>query len=166
MTNTTYQSLLDALLDSWERNNIIVINLLRALPPDALRIRPAPGSPSIAQIFTHIHYVRSVLVLEDAPESATKLPDEEWVAESNTDRVVRLLTQSAKAVGDAVKGRLHSGREMNLHYDHPILMLQHLIWHEGYHHGQIKIALKTASRPLNDEEIGPLTWDVWTKKTK
>jgi hypothetical protein len=30
---------------------------------------------------------------------------------------------------------------MNLHYDHPILLLQHMLWHEGYHHGQMKLAL-------------------------
>jgi uncharacterized damage-inducible protein DinB len=166
MTNHTSISLLDAILDSWDRNNTIVINLLRALPPEALKIRPAPGSPSIAQLFAHIHYVRSVFVLEDAPEFATKLPDEEWVADADRDRMVQRLNDSAKAVRDAVKGRLESGREMNLHYDHPILMLQHLIWHEGYHHGQIKIALKTAGRPFKDEEIGPLTWDVWMEKTK
>jgi len=80
--------------------------------------------------------------------------------------MVQRLNDSAKAVRDAVKGRLDSAREMNLHYDHPILMLQHLIWHEGYHHGQIKIALKTAGRPFKDEEIGPLSWGVWMKKTK
>jgi len=166
MTNATYISLLDALLDSWDRNNTIVINLFRALSPEAMKIRPAPGSPSIAQLFTHIHYVRSVFVLEDAPEWATKLPDEEWGGDPSPERMVQRLNDSAKAVRDAVKGRLDSAREMNLHYDHPILMLQHLIWHEGYHHGQIKIALKTAGRPFKDEEIGPLSWGVWMKKTK
>jgi uncharacterized damage-inducible protein DinB len=166
MTNATYISLLDAILDSWDRNNTIVINLFRALSPEAMKIRPAPGSPSIAQLFTHIHYVRSVFVLEDAPECATKLPDEEWGVDASPERMVQRLNDSAKAVRDAVKGRLDSAREMNLHYDHPILMLQHLIWHEGYHHGQIKIALKTAGRPFKDEEIGPLSWGVWMKKTK
>ena len=161
MTNDTSISLLDALLDSWDRNNTIVINLFRAVPQGAMDIRPAPDSPSIAQLFTHIHYVRSVFVLEDAPECAAKLPDEEWAADPYPDRVAQRLNQSAKAVRDAVKGRLESGREMNLHYDHPILMLQHLIWHEGYHHGQIKLALKAAGCPIADAEAGPLTWQVW-----
>ena len=52
---------------------------------------------------------------------------------------------------------------MNLHYDHPILLLQHMIWHEGYHHGQIKLALKATGRPMADEEAGPVTWDVWMR---
>jgi len=53
---------------------------------------------------------------------------------------------------------------MDRHYDHPILMLQHMLWHEGYHHGQIKVALKAAGRPFDDEEIGQVTWDVWMYK--
>jgi len=68
-------------------------------------------------------------------------------------------------LSNAVEGRLDAGRDMDCHYDHPILMLQHLIWHEGYHHGQIKLALKATGRPFDDEEIGPLTWDVWMSKT-
>src|SRR5258708_22372133 len=55
---------------------------------------------------------------------------------------------------------------MNLHYDHPILLLQHMLWHEGYHHGQIKLALKVAGRPLTDEEARPVTWDVWMRKNR
>ena len=42
-------------------------------------------------------------------------------------RLSSMLGESALAVRDAVKRRLESGREMDLHYDHPILMVQHLI---------------------------------------
>ena len=55
---------------------------------------------------------------------------------------------------------------MKVHYDHPILMLQHMLWHEGYHHGQIKLTLKMAGHPMADEDIGPVTWDVWMRKTR
>jgi hypothetical protein len=75
-----------------------------------------------------------------------------------------MLNRSASVVRDAVEGRLLAGRDMDQHYDHPILMLQHMIWHEGYHHGQIKLALKRAGRPFDDEKIGQVTWDVWLDK--
>jgi hypothetical protein len=54
---------------------------------------------------------------------------------------------------------------MDLDYDNPILLLKHIFWHEGYDHGQIKLALKVAGLPFDDEEIGPLTRDVWLRKT-
>ena len=164
MSDAPDKRLLDALLDSWDRNNAILVNLLRALPESALELKPTDGSPSIGELFTHIHYVRLVFVLEDAPAFARPLPVEEWRLERDRGRIAQMLNDSAKVVRDAVKSSVEEGREMNLHYDHPILMLQHMIWHEGYHHGQIKLALKLAGRPLSDDEAGPVTWDVWMLK--
>ena len=158
------QPLLEALLDSWDRNNTILVNLLRALPEGGLETKSMDGSPSIAELFTHIHYVRLVFLFEDAPEFAKKLPEEEWLAERDPDRIAQMLNESAKAVRDAVKSRVQAGQEMNLHYDHPILLLQHMLWHEGYHHGQIKLALKLTGRPITNEKAGPLTWGVWMRK--
>ena len=158
------QPLLKALLDSWDRNNTILVNLLRALPEGGLEARAIEGSPSVAEMFTHIHYVRLVFISEDAPEFPTSLPKEEWVAERDPRRIAQMLEESAKAVREAVSIKLEADREMNLHYDHPILFLQHMIWHEGYHHGQIKLALKLTGRPLSDDEAGPVTWSVWMNK--
>jgi uncharacterized damage-inducible protein DinB len=164
MTDVPNQRLLEVVLDSWDRNNTILLNILRALPEGALNAKAMEGSPSIAALFTHIHFVRLVFVLEDAPEFAKALPEEEWVVEHDPGRIAQMLNDSAKAVRDAVKSRVEGGRDMNVHYDHPILLLQHMIWHEGYHHGQIKLALKLAGRPITDEEAGPVTWDVWMRK--
>jgi len=164
MSTTADQHLLEALLDSWERNNTIVVNLLKAIPEGGLEARAMEGSPTVAQIFTHIHYVRLVFVSEDAPEFAKEVPEGEWEAERSPVRLAGMLNESAKVVRDAVRTRLERGQQMNRHYDHPILMLQHMIWHEGYHHGQIKLALKAAGKPFDDRKIGQVTWRVWMDK--
>lgn len=164
MLDAPDQRLLGDLLDSWDRNNTITVNLLRALPEGGLQARAMEGSPSIAEMFTHIHYVRLVFVFENAPELAGDLPEKEWLVERDPDRIAHMLDDSAKVMREAVRSRLESGRDMDVHYDHPILMLQHMIWHEGYHHGQIKLALKLAGYPLTDDEAGPVTWDIWMLK--
>jgi uncharacterized damage-inducible protein DinB len=164
MSNAPDKRLLDALLDSWDRNNIILVNLLRALPQGGLEARLMKDSPSVAEMFTHVHYVRLVFVFEDAPEFAKQVPGEEWTVERDAGRIAQMLNESARTVRDAVRGRVEAGHDMDLHYDHPILLLQHMIWHEGYHHGQIKLALKVAGRPITDEKAGPVTWDVWMNK--
>src|ERR1700720_517096 len=164
MSDTPDQRLLEALLDSWDRNNIILLNLLSALPEGGLETKAVEGGPSIAQLFTHIHFVRLAFVFEDAPEFARKMPEEEWTVELDPGRIARMLNDSAKAVRDAVRSRVEAGRDMDLHYDHPILLLQHMLWHEGYHHGQMKLALKLAGVPLSNEEAGPLSWWVWMRK--
>lgn len=164
MSDAPDQRLLEALLDSWDRNNTILLNLLRAMPDGALEARAMEGSPSVAEMFTHIHYVRLGFVFEDAPEFGVTVPEKEWVAERDRGRIAQMLNDSAKAVRDAVKSRVEAGRDMNLHYDHPILMVQHMLWHEGYHHGQMKLALKVSGRPLVNKEAGPITWGVWMRK--
>ena len=165
MSDTQDQRLLDVLLDSWDRNNTIVVNLLRAVPDDGFEARAMEGSPSVAEMFAHIHYVRLIFVSEDAPEFARSLPEKEWAVERDRGRLAQMLIDSAKAVREAVKNRIETGREMKLHYDHPMLFLQHMIWHEGYHHGQIKLALKLAGLPITNDKAGPVTWRVWMRKT-
>lgn len=166
MPGATDDHLLEVILDSWDRNNRILVNLLRALPPLGLQATVMPGSPTVAEMFTHIHFVRLIFLSEDAPQFATQLPSREWVKEGDAERIAGELNRSAKAVRDAVESLIESGQEMKVHYDHPLLYLQHMIWHEGYHHGQIKLALKMIGSPFNDEEIGPLTWDLWMDKTR
>jgi uncharacterized damage-inducible protein DinB len=160
-----FENLLEALLESWDRNNTIMLNLLKALPEGGLQTRASQGSASVAQQLMHIHHERLVSVLEEAPEFALKVPQEEWRDEGDKERIKQMLQESAKAVREALKGRVLAGQNLDLNYDHPILMLQLLLWHEGYHHGQIKLALKLAGHPIPDDQSGPLTWDVWRKKS-
>jgi uncharacterized damage-inducible protein DinB len=166
MSTTHDQKLLETILDSWDRNNTILVNLLRAVPKSGLEARAMEGSPSVAEMFTHMHYVRLIFLSEDVPELARPLPEEEWRKERDPDRIAAMLNESARAVREAVKDRVETGQEMKEHYDHPILFLQHMVWHEGYHHGQIKLALKSAGKALDDEEVGPVTWDVWMDKRR
>ena len=168
MPDASEQSLLEALLDSWDRNNIILTNLARIIPEGGLDARAIEGSPTVGEMLAHIHHVRLVFVEEDAPEFArTPVEHErEWVPERDPDRMTEMLNQSAKAVGEAVKSKVQAEQEMKQHYDHPILLVQHMIWHEGYHHGQIKLALKLAGHPITNKEAGPVTWRVWMNKTQ
>ena len=153
--------MLDALLDSWDRGNKVLINLLRAVPPGGLDARAMAGSPTIAEMFTHLHHERMVSVLENAPECAGPVPAGEWSPESDPQRIEQMLVESGRRVRDAVRGRVEAGRALDRDFRHPVQLLQFLIFHEGYHHGQIKLALKAAGCPMADDDAGPLVWDVW-----
>src|SRR5262249_674362 len=142
----------------------ILINLLQLVPDGGLEVSGTSDGPTVARMFTHIHYVRLVFVEEDAREFAVPLPAEEWKAERDPARIAAMLEESGKVVRETVRGRIESKKDMDMHYDHPLLMLQHMIWHEGYHHGQIKLALKLAAKPISDEAAGAVTWDVWMDK--
>jgi uncharacterized damage-inducible protein DinB len=158
------QPILDAALDSWERSNVVLVNLLRAIPRSALEARAMPGSPTIAQMFNHMHHERMVSVLENAPEAAGVVPEREWAEESSADRIAEMLVESGQRVREAVVGRIETGRQLDSDFAHPVQFLQFLIFHEGYHHGQIKLALKAAGHSIPDADAGPLFWDVWRRR--
>lgn len=166
MPGTTDNDLPAAILDSWDRNNQILVNLLRALPEGALNARVVSGSPSVGEMFTHINYVRLIFLSEDVPEFPVQLPSREWISEADPGTIANELERSAKAVREAMENCLRSGQQTKVHYDHPVLFLQHMIWHEGYHHGQIKLALKVAGKPLKNQDIGRVTWGVFMDKTR
>ena len=115
-------------------------------------------------MFTHIHHERMVSVFEEAAEFAGNVPEQEWVAERDPARIARMLNESARVVRAAVQGRIEAGRGLDLNFDHPILLIQFLIFHEAYHHGQMKLALKLAGCPIRDDEARPITWAVWRLK--
>lgn len=95
------------------------------------------------------------------PESAVVIPAQEWVREQDVERVAAMLLDSAVRVRDAVVPRVLAGRPLDKDFAHPIQLIQFLIFHEGYHHGQIKLALKAAGCAISDVAAGPLTWQVW-----
>lgn len=159
-------ALLDVLLNAWERNASIVVNLLDAVPENDLGARATEGGPTVAQLFSHIHSVRLAFVQENAPEIGAREPEVEWDDVRDRKVLAARLESSARSVRDAVVGRLESGKPLDRHFDHPILLFQMLTWHEGYHHGQIKLALKASGRALDDREIGRGTWGVWIRKTQ
>lgn len=174
MSKAADPSVLEALLDSYNRNNTILLNLLRALPEGGLEARAMDGSPSVAQMFSHIHQTRLFWLSHTAPEFAEQLSPlfrkegEERIPDGDPERIEEGLKKSAKAVCDAVKNRLETGQPIkgeHASYDHPVLFLQHMLWHEGYHFGQMKLALKAAGQVWGDEEEEKLVWGLWRTET-
>jgi uncharacterized damage-inducible protein DinB len=173
MSKASEQSLLEALLDSWNRNNTILINLLHALPEGGLETKAMEGSPSIAVQFSHIHHTRLGFVSQTVPEFAKDLTPlfrqegEDRLAERDPQRIAQALNESARAVGEVVKHGVETGVELkgtNVAYEHPILLLQHMLWHEGYHVGQMMLALKAMGRPMAEHETEPVMWSVWRQE--
>lgn len=159
--STRKQSVLDAVLQSWDRSNHVLVNLLRALPEGGLEARATPNSPSVAEMLTHIHHERMASVSEEAPEFGASVPHEEWIPESDRDRIAEMLNESAAIVRNAVRARVEAGHDLDRNFGSPVLLISFLIFHESYHHGQVKLALKICGRPIPDSVAGPITWAVW-----
>jgi uncharacterized damage-inducible protein DinB len=154
-------SVLDAILTAWDRHQATILGLLSVIPPDGLGARALDSSPTVAAMFAHMHYERMVSVRENAPEWAGTIPPTQWNPDAGAEQLLSMLEESGQRVRQAVQARIEADRPLDQDFPHPLQLLQFLIFHESYHHGQIKLALKAAGHPLDDEVIGPLTWDVW-----
>jgi uncharacterized damage-inducible protein DinB len=170
MSNTPDQTLLKAILDSYERSNTILLNLLQALPEGGLDARAHPKSPTVAVHFAHMQSTRRYFLNDTAPEFASAIEslmstlDDVQIAEHDLGRIAQQLTASARAICELVKARVQSGQPIkgeHVTYDHPILLLQHMLWHEGYHVGQIKLALKSIGFVMNEEQEESTIWALW-----
>ncbi len=94
MSKADERSLLEALLDSWDRNNTILVNLLRAVPEGGLEARAVKdsktsGSMSVAEMFLHIHGSRQFVLSEDAPEFALEPLQQGWRETRDRDRIAK-----------------------------------------------------------------------------
>ena len=105
-----------------------------------------------------------VSVAENVPELEVDVPTDEWFPDHGAERLETLLEESAAEVAKAVQLRVNEKRHLDADFEHPIQLLVFLISHEGYHHGQIKLALKVSGLGLADEVAGPITWGVWRSR--
>lgn len=161
MTPTLDHTVLDAVLDAWARSNVALVNLLRLLPRGALEARATPDSPTIGQLCAHMHHERLVSVAENVPEEARPVPAAEWATDHDVETLAAALTESCACVDAAVRARIAAGRPLDRAFLHPVQLVQFLIFHDGYHHGQIKLAMKRAGITLADDLVGEHVWDVW-----
>lgn len=85
---------------------------------------------------------------------------DDWVPISDISDIRRKLDQSGKLLAEKFEGAL-SGRLQLLQYENPVLFLQHMVWHEGYHYALIVLALRLAGHEPAEEWEEEHVWQVW-----
>lgn len=153
-------SLAEMLLDSWDRQCQIVDAVAGRVTQQNRNAKPSPDGFSLAEQLCHMHGVRRHFLSQVAPHLFDKLGnssiDDEGTPHPDLGVLRQNLRESGVAVREAVKEGLGRGGPMRgetVTYDSPVLFLQHMIWHDGWHVGQIMLALR-----LNGEEP-PEEWE-------
>lgn len=113
MTTAEDGTLLGAVCDGWTRHNTALLNLLQSLPPGGLQARIFATSPTVAQMFSHVHHERMISVMENAPEHAGVVPSEEWLAEHDAQRIADNLRESHARVLAAVRRHTEEQRPLD-----------------------------------------------------
>lgn len=155
-----------ALLDSWDRQCRIVNAVAGRIDESNRNLKPSEdGWPLYVQL-AHIHQVRRFFLGQldaDAQAKLAKSFASDWEDGPVEDLVAlkKMLDESGIAVREAVRKCIDSGAEKAGWYDNPVLYLQHMIWHEGWHVGLIFLALRLAGQAPPEEWEEANVWGEW-----
>ena len=159
----------EALLDSWDRQCKIVNAVATLVNEENRKVKPSEDGWSLDQQLAHMHNTRKFWLLQVAPQHAEKLgkayADNQGTPIADLDAIKSYLKASGDAVRDAVKEGLEKGNEPmkgeHATYDNPVLLLEHMVWHDGWHVGLIFLALRLNGEEPPEEWEEPNVWGLW-----
>jgi uncharacterized damage-inducible protein DinB len=155
----------DALLDSWDRQCRIVDATASRIDDSNRHLRPSDDGMPLDQQLAHIHGVRRFFLRNVDPERAAAIAsayaDDQGTTIADLDQIKSLLGESGKAVRETVAAALEKGVDQFGWYDNPVLYLQHMVWHEGWHVGLIFLALRLAGQEPPEEWEEEQVWGEW-----
>lgn len=155
----------EALLDSWDRNCRIMDAIAGLVDEGTRKLTPSPDSWPLDKQLAHIHLTRHYFLKNVAPEVGKGIESsfvDGWQTPiDDLPKIKSLLQQSGRAVRDVVKEGLRKEIGQAGWYDNIILFLQHQVWHEGWHAGQILLALRLAGKEPPEEWEEEKIWGEW-----
>jgi len=160
--------LAQAILESWDRQTRIFMNLAGLVDETNRSAKPAPEGWSIDEHLAHVHSCRRGWLAAISPESIKsfgrsyeQIDEETWVPIKDLDEIKRQLNLSGAAIRTYMEEAIEAGTTRVAPYDHPIFFLQHMLWHDGYHFGLIVLALRNAGIEPTEEWEERNVWGIW-----
>ena len=159
----------EALLDSWDRQCLIVSAVAEKIDNSNRHFKPSEDGMSLDAQLAHMHSVRkfflSQVAMEHAEGLATSYADKEGTPIANLDAIKANLKASGFAVREAVRDGLNKGcgsmSSEHVTYDNPVLLMQHMVWHDGWHVGLIFLALRLNGQEPGEDWEEPNVWGHW-----
>ncbi|HJP83734.1 MAG TPA: DinB family protein [Fimbriimonadaceae bacterium] len=158
--------LVQQLLDSWRRQCRCIDNLASLMTPELLRVKPSADGWDLAFHLTHIQGTRVYWLRMASELKYEELADffdwekGEFIREYDLEKIRTALKSSEEAVSAWLSENLNEEGAAGP-YDHPLLYLQHMIWHEGWHAGLIMLGLRLAGHEPPEEWEDPNLWGQW-----
>ncbi len=157
--------LTEALLDSWDRQCRIVMAVASRIDDSNMEVKPSEDGWPLYHQLAHIHLVRRYWLSQVAPDRGAALGKtfvDGWKTPiRDLDEICRHLEASAIGVREAVREMLANGTGPVGGYDHPVLFLQHMVWHEGWHVGLLFLGLRRAGQEPPEEWEEAHVWGEW-----
>lgn len=153
------------LLDSWDRQNRIVLAVASRVNDSNKDRKPSDDGMTLCEQLEHIHEVRRYWLSQIEPDAANALPSVLGNDSINSLDRLSLIHDAISQSGIAIRSVMEQALESDLvktgFYDNPVLFLQHMIWHEGWHVGLMFLALRLAGEEPTDEWEQEKVWSEW-----
>ncbi len=154
-----------ALLDSWDRQCRILEAVASKINESNRQLKPSEDGWPLDKQLAHIHAVRQEWLSQISPARAEALGvafvDGWRTPIADLDAIKALLKSSGEAIRDAMGEALKDDLDQAGAYDNPVLFLQHMVWHEGWHVGLIMLALRLGGQEPTDEWEEANVWGEW-----
>ncbi len=160
-------NLLDAILETWNRNTTVILNILKALPEGGIDASDTNGQWTVAHHLADMQGANLEWLKASSPEFAKNLPvlyTEDtnsplgWIPERNLNNLITAFQTTSEAVAQSVQHHVETQTPFGEVYEHPIYFLQHMIYHQAYHTGQIIWALKQSGMRFTDDQTFQMIW--------
>ena len=159
----------EALLESWDRQCKIVDAVASKIDESNRHVKPSEDGWPLDKQLAHMHNVRKFFLSQVAPERAATLgavyADEEGTPIADLDEIKGQLKSSGVAVREAVRDGIANGcgpmTSEHVTYDNPVLLMQHMVWHDGWHVGLIFLGLRLNGQEPPEEWEEPNVWGQW-----
>lgn len=155
----------EALLESWDRQCRIVNAIASRIDESNRKVKPSDDGWPLDFHLAHIHLVRRFWLSQVWPERGAALGKSfvvDWVTPiEDLDAIRDHLKASGDAIREAVRELLEKGTGAVGGYDHPVLFLQHMVWHEGWHVGLLFLGLRRAGQEPPEEWEEAHVWGEW-----
>ena len=152
-----------ALVESWLRQCSIIDGLASRLDPALMAVRPSEDGWSLGEHLRHLNRSRRYWLGITCGKSWQELEEEfARTADANPslDEIRADLASSRDDLAEWFRQNLGSEGAAGP-YDHPVLFLQHMVWHEGWHAGLIMLGLRLAGHEPPEEWEDPNVWGKW-----
>lgn len=158
----------EVLLDSWSKQTGILKSLMTKVTEENRSFKPSPDGLALDAQLAHINNTRAFFLSQINEPQSDRLKwfkGVEFDGTSNIEEDIDTIKAQVELSGEVVREVLADwfaeGAGRIAPYDHPVLFLQHMIWHEGWHTGLVMLALRLNGEEPTEEWEELNLWSAW-----
>lgn len=150
----------DALIGAYATNNRINVYLVRNLPDEAWRAKPAGAKGrDIALMVAHMHNVRLMWLKAVGATELPRKPDPHTVSRS---QAVQALEESCKALEDTLRLSLNGAGRIKGFKPDAVGFFAYPMAHDAHHRGQITMLARQVGHPVSQSVMFGM-WEWGTR---